>query len=443
MTFYYFLRAVEVLVTIFVGFKLITQTYELRWNNYAVKIGLWVVILLLSIVEFLNSFWFKFSGIEYVYIFSAFFVLIIIFYRIPFLKASVYCMIYWENIFLIHFTVLLICSKLVKQDVDEYNTSLESIDAIYLLKMGVIVILVLLLYRLRSGKEFFKLNKRNDYIYLLGILILEWIAILRFFSKDRAVFYDKGQQIMLGIFLIIGLISMGCFYIIYSSYLAEKRQTQLLGLKYLAVETQYKYMLENYSTKRRQNHDAVQQYTLLKKYICSDKIKEACDYIDEIQNKINVKGMKIGIGIEEIDFILDCKITEIEKSEIRLRTDLDVCFCPLGHDDVCVLLGNLLDNSIEAVKKIFEKERREIFLKLRTVNNIFLLEIKNPYIGTRRMSNNKYLTTKEDKGLHGLGLESCRSIVESYGGVMEISDENNQFIVQITIFGDKRAKKQN
>ena len=437
MIVYHVLRGVEIFVTISIGFWLITQTYELRWDNLGIKIGLGTIIFLLEMVVFLNSFWFQFSGIEYIYIFGVFLALSIIFFRISLLKASVHCMLYWEGLLFTHLMIIFACSYLTKKTIDEYNKDMSSIDLVYILNVFVVVFLMLFLCKKRKGKEFLKLYRKNDYIYLCILLIAEWFIMLRFFSNNVSV-TDNGNKILLGMFWLIGLITLAIIYITYNSYLAERHHAHLLKLKYAAVEEQYEYILENYQTKRRQIHDSNQRINLLKMYIQSGQIEEACNYIDEIQDKINTERIKIGIGMEEIDFILDSKITKAEKFDISIRTDMDVCFCPLGRDDLCVLLGNLLDNAIEAVKEISEKERRKIFLKLKTVNNMFLLEIKNTYIGERKIINNKYTTTKKNKELHGLGLDSCRSIVECYDGIMEILDENDQFIVEVTIFQDKK-----
>jgi len=437
MIVYHVLRGVEIFVTISIGFWLITQTYELRWDNLGIKIGLGTIIFLLEMVVFLNSFWFQFSGIEYIYIFGVFLALSIIFFRISLLKASVHCMLYWEGLLFTHLMIIFACSYLTKKTIDEYNKDMSSIDLVYILNVFVVVFLMLFLCKKRKGKEFLKLYRKNDYIYLCILLIAEWFIMLRFFSNNVSV-TDNGNKILLGMFWLIGLITLAIIYITYNSYLAERHHAHLLKLKYAAVEEQYEYILENYQTKRRQIHDSNQRINLLKMYIQSGQIEEACNYIDEIQDKINTEGIKIGIGMEEIDFILDSKITKAEKFDISIRTDMDVCFCPLGRDDLCVLLGNLLDNAIEAVKEISEKGRRKIFLKLKTVNNMFLLEIKNTYIGERKIINNKYTTTKKNKELHGLGLDSCRSIVECYDGIMEILDENDQFIVVVTIFQDKK-----
>ena len=114
--------------------------------------------------------------------------------------------------------------------------------------------------------------------------------------------------------------------------------------------------------------------------------------------------------------------------------DIQVLFCPLKQDEMCILLGNLLDNAIEAVREV-ERKKRKIQVRMMTPNNMFLLENQNPYEEVRKKTEQQYLTTKTDHTLHGLGLGSVKQIVEKNGGFLEISDENQEFQVNITLMG--------
>jgi len=136
--------------------------------------------------------------------------------------------------------------------------------------------------------------------------------------------------------------------------------------------------------------------------------------------------------------IINCKIDEAMKYGIEIKTDLDIYFCPLKKNDLCVLLGNLLDNAMEAVKDL-PKGNRFILLKMQSVNNMFLLEISNVYIGKRKRCNGKYETTKTDSSIHGLGIESCKIIVEQYDGLFEIEDDGEIFKVEVTIYKDENG----
>lgn len=101
--------------------------------------------------------------------------------------------------------------------------------------------------------------------------------------------------------------------------------------------------------------------------------------------------------------------------------------------DLYSLLGNLFDNAIEAAKEV-EKEEREIKLMAKVSGNNLYLEIENPYVGNLRKKGGNYLTTKENRKEHGLGLRIVENIVNRHSGEIRINDTDNNFKVKVLIY---------
>lgn len=155
-------------------------------------------------------------------------------------------------------------------------------------------------------------------------------------------------------------------------------------------------------------------------------LKEKAERDERAQNKHT--------GITTIDIMLNHKISAAKDYHICFDVNSDIYNCPLKDGDLCVMLGNLLDNSIDAVKDLPEQQRW-IKIILKSPNNIFMVEITNPYEGIRKKRKDYYLTTKiEDCQMHGIGLRSVEKIVLSYGGDIEISDKDKIFKIIVTIF---------
>ena len=105
---------------------------------------------------------------------------------------------------------------------------------------------------------------------------------------------------------------------------------------------------------------------------------------------------------------------------------------PYKSSDLCIVLGNLLDNAIEATEKLEDEEEKQIFIKLIYQKKRLLIEIRNPYRGSlKKGRSGDYLSGKNDQENHGIGLKSVRKVVEKYDGTLDIHTENQQF--QITI----------
>ena len=101
--------------------------------------------------------------------------------------------------------------------------------------------------------------------------------------------------------------------------------------------------------------------------------------------------------------------------------------------DLYVLLGNALDNAIEAVEQVQDEHRRIIQLTISRKDDFVNIRLENSYEGELSWDGNLPRTTKEDKQSHGIGLRSIRNIAKKYGGYASASTEDAVFILSILI----------
>ena len=99
------------------------------------------------------------------------------------------------------------------------------------------------------------------------------------------------------------------------------------------------------------------------------------------------------------------------------------------------LFGNLIDNALEAVKEIEEKERRIVNVSVKSKGNIVIVQEENYFIGERNFSDGLPLTTKRDKSSHGFGMRSMGMIVEKYGGELKAFTADGIFHLNIIFTG--------
>ncbi|WP_423219254.1 ATP-binding protein [Acetobacterium malicum] len=100
--------------------------------------------------------------------------------------------------------------------------------------------------------------------------------------------------------------------------------------------------------------------------------------------------------------------------------------------DLAIILGNLLDNAIEAVSEL--KKEREIKTKINYDKGRLIVLVENPYQGERVKVGNRYLTTNKEPSQHGLGLENVKSVLQKYNGSMGITQQSNIFSVSLLLF---------
>ncbi len=111
---------------------------------------------------------------------------------------------------------------------------------------------------------------------------------------------------------------------------------------------------------------------------------------------------------------------------IRIEEPIEIDEIELG-----IIIGNALDNAIEATQKITENERKRIDFRMMSLSSLIAITVENPIeenIDTGNLS-----TTKSDKALHGYGVQSIKSIAERYGGSAEFECKDRKFLARISM----------
>ena len=102
--------------------------------------------------------------------------------------------------------------------------------------------------------------------------------------------------------------------------------------------------------------------------------------------------------------------------------------------DLNILIGNLFDNAVEAVKKL-DADKRKLYIAIKADDTTFFLEINNPYAGQRvKDCKGNFPTRKKDKAFHGLGLKEVKRMVKKYHGKMAIDTGSGEFSVKVFIY---------
>lgn len=189
---------------------------------------------------------------------------------------------------------------------------------------------------------------------------------------------------------------------------------------------------------RNIKHDMENHLVCIREYMEREDWQLAKKYIEDLLNcKDNFKmNSHIESGNIVIDALLNYKNHVMKKQGIEMKTHIEVPYNFYFNDaDICMILGNCLDNSIEAVNKITDTKNKIVKVEIIYRKNSLLILISNPYteILKKDMDGN-FVTTKPDAENHGIGLNSVRKAVKKYDGLVNISTENNVFTVQILLY---------
>ena len=194
---------------------------------------------------------------------------------------------------------------------------------------------------------------------------------------------------------------------------------------------QYKQSRESIDLIHMKYHDLKHQLHFLRTEPDSQK-REA--YLDSMENEIKSFELQNKTGNAVLDTILTGKGLYCLKHGITLTSVADGSLLDfMDVMDICNIFGNALENAIESVLEIKDKEKRLIHVTVSQVNDFVMIRVENYFEGALKLDGEDFLTTKGDDLYHGYGIKSIKYTANRYDGAVYINAENNWFDIKIAI----------
>lgn len=220
---------------------------------------------------------------------------------------------------------------------------------------------------------------------------------------------------------------------------AELREQNRLYAQQLELCSQQAEERETlYLEIRRIRHDLKKHLSGLLSMVQTGQINDAEKYIMQL--------LDVGVGDRPaevshsgniiVDSLINNAYALAQKDNIHFNINVLVpATIPFENGHLAVILGNLMENALDACKEL-PPEQRFISLDVSYAKEVFQINIKNSYQKKRKKDIiGRYITTKDDTIYHGLGLSSINHAIANYQGQMEIIDENNEFQVTVVMYG--------
>ena len=137
-------------------------------------------------------------------------------------------------------------------------------------------------------------------------------------------------------------------------------------------------------------------------------------------------------GNQEIDGVLNYMLQKANKTlnqvDVQINIPEDLYF---NNFNICVILGNLVDNAVREASKSKEKL---LTIKMQIKQEVLLIFIENSYSGKILEKRNGLQTTQPELAIHGIGLENVKKVVIDNGGEIKIDYTSNRFCVQVLLY---------
>lgn len=240
------------------------------------------------------------------------------------------------------------------------------------------------------------------------------------------------------VIISVGLL-MANFLIFYlynmlSSTLSQKYENDVLRQKIQNYSNQMEIMLQGEEKVKALRHDMKHHMSELKLMAMKHENKAIQKYIDDMEEFIENPNEIVSSGNVEIDSMLNYMLQRAKKELRVVNIKMQIPAAVSHFFDLNVILGNLLENAIEAAMQTEEKQL-DVDIKLK--QGVMRIKIENSFNGRIEKGQKGLLTTKEKKEQHGIGLSNVRKIVEKYNGIMEICPRDNIFCVKLILYMSK------
>lgn len=219
-----------------------------------------------------------------------------------------------------------------------------------------------------------------------------------------------------------------CFYM---TILLNKTQRESEQLRLSAQQEEFRFQYaqnvkKQYDEICQVRHDMKQTHSVVMSLLMEEKTDEAIEYMQKAAKRISEFDVLIDVGNDFVNAILNAKLSEAKRNGITVLCSADKNASGIDEVDLCNLMGNLLDNAIEACEKCRDSQR-VIEIKIQMHDNKYLLMIENTAPENALENNKQLATTKDDTARHGYGVKSIRSIAEKYNGMVDFSQIEDRF----------------
>ena len=187
----------------------------------------------------------------------------------------------------------------------------------------------------------------------------------------------------------------------------------------------YKLSKESIDIVNQKYHDLKHQINLLKSGADSEK---AGEYLEQMEREIKIYETQNKTGNKVLDTILTSKSMHCQRHGIELKFMGEGQLLNFMEDmDISALFGNMLDNAIESVVKIKDRQKRLISLHVIQDKQFIRIRTENYCEENVQFQDGIPITTKKDKRFHGYGMKSMKKIIEKYGGSVMAGKTDNWF----------------
>lgn len=262
------------------------------------------------------------------------------------------------------------------------------------------------------------------------------MTICFFMMLSDSPFTLRTSMLLIWILLVaLAVVTIAIFWIM-NNYQKEREANRLLQISNSLMEENYQNLHNTQKQIAKQSHDFNHHIKVLHELSVKGKADEITCYTESLLAKASENVSLCHSGNDIIDAVVNSKLAEAK--ELRIGFDCQANFSiptNIQSIDICAILGNQIDNALDACKLIPVNMPRRINVHIwQKAGNIAIFQVSNTVIHDPFDGNPDLASTKTDSSRpHGLGIKSIQETAEKYNGTLENKYQNGKFISTVLL----------
>lgn len=386
--------------------------------------------LIFEIGVLINIFIISTSWINVLFSIIATSILSMSFFKIKSSRAVFYSVLLVSISSLLEHIIIFVISSYSSLYIAEYKSETILLVVEIIISKVLYFIVVMVLLRFTQKDE--AIVKIPTAFYIFPLITL--ISVICFWYVSLNQYLEFKNQIILGIVSI--LLMFATLFVFFSFQTNAQRENKLLLLqqeqdKILTDINYYEILEKQNDNLRAYAHDAKNHLSTIKNLNDNPEVEM---YISKMIERLAEYGKVCHSGNHTLDVVIDKYVTECELNNIAFEFDIkNNNLSQIEPYDLVAVLGNLLDNALEAAE---QSQDKIVSIETDYRNNFSVIIVSNSCNKNPQFSNTELpVTTKSNKRLHGFGLKSVRKTIKKYSGdiAFDYDSITKNFVVTVMI----------
>lgn len=290
----------------------------------------------------------------------------------------------------------------------------------------ILIISCIFMHRI-SDKKQLEGKKLNLIVSLSSIVMIIISTIMYFVQLRQDKHFSQSFIFIFFVIMLLMIISIYCSLVFIVKKEHFKRDYLLIEQQNILLQKSLKEQEKTFDLWRKSLHDYKHKLLALESMMKANKYDNVLESIESELKVFKNKEFYIHTGNDTIDIVLNSKMNVAQYHELTCTINAKITEkIDISDIDLSVILGNLIDNAIDAALK---DEDKNIHIQISQIKGMLVIKIINSFCGERII----FETSKNNSLLHGIGLKSVKNLVNKYNGIFSIELKNNCVIALVTI----------